>query len=91
MQTGMARMVSQLQSITRHTPGPEFQSRLGMDTVPPMVFVQGEGSDILDAIIAEGRCGTCGTPRDRVVKVDGKRPVKIEGGCPNDVCVLGDW
>jgi hypothetical protein len=49
------------------------------------------GSDILDAIVAEGRCGTCGTPRDRVVKVDGKRPVKIEGGCPNEVCVLGDW
>jgi hypothetical protein len=49
------------------------------------------GSDILDAIVAEGRCGTCGTPWDRVVNVDGKRPVKIEGGCPNEVCVLGDW
>ena len=49
-----------------------------------MVFDQGEGSDILDAIVAEGRCGACGTPWDRVVKVDGKRPVKIEG-------VLGDW
>jgi hypothetical protein len=23
-----------------------------------MVFDQGEGSDILDAIVAEGRCGT---------------------------------
>jgi hypothetical protein len=34
---------------------------------------------------------TCGTPWDRVVKVDGKRPVKIEGGWPNEVCVLGDW
>ena len=56
-----------------------------------MVFDQGEGSDILDAIVAEGRCGTCGTPWDRVVNVDGKRPVKIEGGCPNDVCVMGDW
>jgi hypothetical protein len=56
-----------------------------------MVFDQGEDSDILDAIVAEGRCGTCGTPRDRVVKVDGKRPVKIEGGCPNEVCGLGDW
>jgi hypothetical protein len=43
---------------------------------------QGEGSDILDAIVAEGRCGMCGTPWDRVVNVDGKRPVKIEGGCP---------
>jgi hypothetical protein len=56
-----------------------------------MVFDQGEGSDILDAIVAEGRCGTCGTPWDRIVNVGGKRPVKIEGGCPNDVCVLGDW
>jgi hypothetical protein len=56
-----------------------------------MVFDQGEGSDILDAIVAEGRCGTCGTPWDRVVNVDGKRPVKIDGGCPNEVCVLGDW
>ena len=25
------------------------------------------------------------------VNVDGKRPLKIEGGCPNEVCVLGDW
>jgi hypothetical protein len=56
-----------------------------------MVFDQGEGSDILDAIVAEGRCGTCGTPRSRVINVDGKRPVKIEGGCPLDVCVLGKW
>ena len=56
-----------------------------------VVFDQGEGSDILDAIVAEGRCGTCGTPWDRVVNVEGKRPVKIEGGCPNEVCVLGDW
>ena len=56
-----------------------------------MVFDQGEGSDILDAIVAEGRCETCGTPWDRVVNVEGKRPVKIEGGCPNEVCVLGDW
>jgi hypothetical protein len=56
-----------------------------------LVFDQGEGSDILDAIVAEGRCGTCGTPWDRVVNVEGKRPVKIEGGCPNEVCVLGDW
>ena len=54
-----------------------------------MVFDQGEGSDILDAIIAEGRCRTCGTPWGRVVKVNGKRPVKIEGGCPNEVCILG--
>jgi hypothetical protein len=26
-----------------------------------------------------------------VVKVDGKRPVKIEGGCPNEMCGPGDW
>jgi hypothetical protein len=52
----------------------------------------GEDSHILDAIVAEGRCGTCGTPWDRVVNVEGKRrPVKIEGGCPHEVCVLGDW
>ena len=24
-------------------------------------------------------------------KVNGKRPVKIERSCPNEVCVLGDW
>ena len=61
------------------------------DTIRSMVFDQGEGNDILDAIVAEGRCRSCGTPWDRVVNVEGKRPVKIEGGCPNDVCVLGDW
>jgi len=61
------------------------------DSVWVRVFDQGEGSDILDAIVAEGRCGTCGTPWDRVVNVEGKRPVKIEGDCPNEVCVLGDW
>ncbi len=27
-----------------------------------MAFDQGEGSDILDTIVAEGRCRTCGTP-----------------------------
>jgi hypothetical protein len=32
-----------------------------------MVFDQGEGSDILDAIVAHGRFGTCGTLWDRVV------------------------
>ena len=61
-----------------------------MDSVRPWCLTNREGSDILDAIVAEGRCGTCSTPWDRVVKVDGKRPVKIEGGCPNDLCVLGD-
>ena len=43
------------------------------------------------AIVAEGRCGTCRTRWDRVVSEEGKRPVKIEGGYPLDVCVLGDW
>jgi hypothetical protein len=49
--------------------------------------------DILDAIVVEGRCGSCRTPWGRVVRVDGKRPVKVEGGCPTEleVCVLGDW
>jgi hypothetical protein len=51
-----------------------------------MVFDQGEGSDILDAIVAEGHCGTCGTPWDRVVNVDGKRPVKIEGAAVPTKC-----
>jgi hypothetical protein len=59
-----------------------------MDSVWAMVFDQGEGSDILDAIVAEGRCGTCGTPWDRVVKVDGKRPVKIEGVVPTKCASL---
>ena len=35
---------------------------VGADSVWAMVFDQGEGSDILDAIVAEGRCETCGTP-----------------------------
>jgi hypothetical protein len=46
--------------------------------------------DILDAIIAEGSCRRCGTPWASVVKMEGDRLVKIEGGCPNEVCVLGD-
>jgi hypothetical protein len=46
------------------------------DSVWVRVFDQGEGSDILDAIVAEGRCGTCGTPWDRVVNVEGKRVPK---------------
>ena len=53
-----------------------------------MVFDQGDGSDILDAIVAEGRCGTCGTPWAFVVKIEGDRLVKIEGGCPLEQCVL---
>jgi hypothetical protein len=51
----------------------------------------GKSSDILDAIVAEGQYGTCGTLWDLVVKADGKRPVKIKGDCPNDVCALDDW
>jgi hypothetical protein len=38
----------------------------GGDSVWAMVFDQGESSDILDAIVTEGLCGTCGTPWDRV-------------------------
>ncbi len=60
-----------------------------MDSVSAMVFDQGENSDILDATAAEGPCGTCGTPWDRGVKVDGKRPAKIEGSCHHEECVLG--
>ena len=55
-----------------------------------MVFDQGEGSDILDAIVA-GPLWNVWDAVDRVLNVEGKRPVKIEGGCPNEVCVLGDW
>jgi hypothetical protein len=47
--------------------------------------------DIPDAISCEGRCRACGTPWALVVRMEGDRPVKIEGGCPNVVCVLGDW
>jgi hypothetical protein len=32
------------------------------DTVWAMMLDWGEGSDILDAIVAEDRCGTCGRP-----------------------------
>jgi hypothetical protein len=55
-----------------------------------MVFDQGEGSDILDAIVAEGRRGTCGTPWDRVVNVDGKRTGQDRGQLSHDACVLGE-
>jgi hypothetical protein len=52
---------------------------------------EGDMGDILDAIIAEGSRRTCGTPWASVVKMEGDRLVKVEGGCPNEVCVLGDW
>jgi hypothetical protein len=52
---------------------------------------EGDMGDILDAIITEGSCTTCGTPWASVVKMEGDRLVKIEGGCPNEVCVLGNW
>lgn len=45
---------------------------------------EGDMGDILDAIIAEGSGRTCGTPWASVVKMEGDRLVKIEGGCPND-------
>ena len=56
-----------------------------------MVFDQSEGSDILDAIVAEGACQVCGTPWTEVFKTEDNRPGRVEAGCPNEVCVLGDW
>jgi hypothetical protein len=56
-----------------------------------VLFDQGEGSDILDAIVAAAAAERCGTPWDRAVDVDCKRPVKIEGGSPNEGCVPADW
>ena len=53
--------------------------------------IEGDMGDILDAIIAEGSCRACGTPWASVVKMEGDLLVKVEGGCPNEVCVLGDW
>jgi hypothetical protein len=47
--------------------------------------------DILAAIVNEGCCRVCGTPWSAVVRVDADRAVKIEGGCPKEVCVLTDW
>ena len=47
-------------------------------------------ADILDSIIAEGSCRACGTRWASVLGLNGDRAVKIEGGCPNEVCVLGD-
>jgi hypothetical protein len=50
--------------------------------------------DILDSIIADGRCRSCGAPWASVVKIDRNHLVKLEGGCPKEVkevCVLGDW
>jgi hypothetical protein len=47
--------------------------------------------DILAAIVNEGCCRVCGTPWIAVVRVDGDRAVKIEGGCPKEMCVLTDW
>jgi hypothetical protein len=46
---------------------------------------EGDIGDILDAIIAEGSCRTCGTPWASVVKMGGDRLVKVEDGCPNEV------
>ena len=47
--------------------------------------------DILDSIIEDGRCRSCGKPWASVVKIDRNRLVKVEGGCTNEVCVVGDW
>jgi hypothetical protein len=49
---------------------------------------EGDIGDILDAIITEGSCKACGTPWALVVKMEGDRLVKIEGGCPLGQCVL---
>jgi hypothetical protein len=50
---------------------------------------EGDMGDILDAIIAEGSCRTCGTPWASFVKMgDDDRLVKVEGGCPLEHCVL---
>ena len=46
--------------------------------------------DILDSIIAKGRC-IAAAPWAKVFKTERKHLVKVEGGCPNEVCVLGDW
>jgi hypothetical protein len=55
-----------------------------------MVYDQGE-DELPENLIRYGRCLTCGTPWASVVRLDGARAVKIEAGCPNDVCILGDW
>jgi hypothetical protein len=47
-------------------------------------------TDILDSIIAEGSCRACGTRWASVLGLNGDRATKIEDGCPNEVCVLGD-
>ena len=52
---------------------------------------EGDIADILDAIITEGACKACGTPWALVVRMEGDRLVKIEGGCPMEHCVLSDW
>lgn len=49
---------------------------------------EGDISDILDAIIAEGSCKACGTPWALVVKMEGDRLVQIGDGCPLEHCVL---
>ena len=55
----------------------------GADSVSDVLFDQGEeGGDILDAIVQEGRCRACGTPWDRVVKVDGESARELCGLLP---------
>jgi hypothetical protein len=49
---------------------------------------EGDISEILDPIIAEGSSKACRTPWAFVVKIEGDRLVKIEGGCPLEQCVL---
>jgi hypothetical protein len=62
----------------------------GAASLPNVCHDQGQ-DELLENTIAHGRCRTCGTPWASVVKIDGKRPVKVEGGSPNELCLLGDW
>jgi hypothetical protein len=79
--------VRQVPSCTKHGTLWGADSVLGMSDDR----VEGDMGDILDAIITEGSCRTCGTPWASIVKMEGDRLVKMKGGCPNEVCVLGDW
>ncbi len=45
-----------------------------------MVFDQGEGSAILTPSLRRAGVERACAPWDRLVKLDAKRPVKIEGG-----------
>ena len=61
----------------------------GAASVPNVRHVPGQ-DELLENPIARGRCRTYGTPWASVVKIDNNRPVTVEGGSPNELCVLGD-